>query len=98
MQQARARGRRTMATPDSLSEQDLAAAREELAAGRPFPVWFTSAAVGVPTGGSAKVISIDDAGEGDFIQVKPTGSRDTMFCSPNELTRTRPKRARAKRP
>jgi hypothetical protein len=84
-----------MAAPDSLSEQDLAAAREEVAAGRPFPVWFTPAAVGVPAGRSGKVLALGDPGDGDFIQVKPTGSRDTIFCSPNELTKTRPKRVRA---
>jgi uncharacterized protein DUF6319 len=84
-----------MGEPQPLSDQDLVAARTELAAGRPFPVWFTAAAVGVPAGGSAKVVAIADAAEGDFIQVKPTGSRDTMFCSPNELTRVRPPRKRA---
>jgi hypothetical protein len=61
-------------------------------------VWFTSAAVGVPANGSAKVISIDDVAEGDFIQVRPAGTRDTMFCSPNELTRTRPTRKRVQQP
>lgn len=81
-------------TADPLSEEDLAAARVELADGRPITVWFTPAAVGVPTGGSAKVISIGDAADGDFIQVRPAGKRDTMFCSPNELTRVRPPRKR----
>jgi hypothetical protein len=87
-----------MVVPNPLSEQDLEAARTELSAGKPFTVWFTSAAVGVPAGGSAKVISIDDAIEGDFIQVRPAGTRDTMFCSPSELTKTRPQRARAQQP
>jgi hypothetical protein len=87
-----------MVAPNPLSEQDLAAARTELEASEPFTVWFTSAAVGVPAGGSAKVISIDDAIEGDFIQVRPAGTRDTMFCSPSELTRTRPTRTRARQP
>jgi hypothetical protein len=81
---------------DPLSEQDLAAARAELSAGRPFPVWFTATAVGVPVGGSAKVVSVGEDAEGDFIEVRPTGSRDTVFCSPNELTTTRPPRRRAK--
>ena len=81
--------------PPPLSEQDLAAARAEVAAGRQFPVWFTAAAVGVPVGGSAKVVSVGEAAEGDFIEVRPTGSRDTVFCSPNELTSTRPPRRRA---
>lgn len=84
-----------MVTAGTLSEQDLAAARTELAGGRPVTVWFTAAAVGVPAGGSAKVVSIEDPPEGDFVQVRPAGSRDTMFCSPNEITRTRPARKRA---
>lgn len=87
-----------MAAPKSLSEQDLAAARAELSARKPFTVWFTSAAVGVPAGGSAKVISIDDVAEGDFIQVRAAGTRDTMFCSPSELTRTRPARKPVQQP
>jgi Family of unknown function (DUF6319) len=85
-----------MDAPDPLSEQDLAAARAELAEGRPFPVWFTAAAVGVPVGGSAKIVSIGETAEGDFVEVRPTGTRDTVFCSPSELTRTRPPRRRAK--
>ena len=87
-----------MVAANPLSEQDLAEARQELAAGRPLTVWFTPAAVGVPANGSAKVISIDEAAEGDFIQVRPAGSRDTMFCSPSELTRTRPARKKVQRP
>jgi uncharacterized protein DUF6319 len=82
--------------PAALSEQDLAAARAELAEGRPFPVWFTAAAVGVPVGGSAKIVSIGEPAEGDFVEVRPTGTKDTVFCSPNELTRTRPPRRRPK--
>jgi hypothetical protein len=84
--------------PAALSEQDLAAARAELAEGRPFPVWFTAAAVGVPVGGSAKIVSIGEPAEGDFVEVRPTGTKDTVFCSPNELTRTRPPRRRAQKP
>lgn len=87
-----------MGGPNSLSEQDLVAVRAELSAGKAFTVWFTSAAVGVPVGGSAKVISVGDKAEGEFIQVKPAGSRDTMFCSPGELTTTRPPRKRTVRP
>jgi hypothetical protein len=82
--------------PAALSDQDLAAARAELAEGRPFPVWFTAAAVGVPVGGSAKIVSVGEPAEGDFVEVRPTGSRDTVFCSPNELTSTRPPRKRAR--
>lgn len=87
-----------MAGPKSLSEQELAAAREELSAGKAVTVWFTSAAVGVPVGGSAKVISLGEVPEGEFIQVKPAGSRDTMFCSPSELTTVRPPRKRPTKP
>jgi hypothetical protein len=83
--------------PAPLSEQDLAAARAELAEGRLFPVWFTAAAVGVPVGGSAKIVSIGEPAEGDFVEVRPTGSKDTVFCSPNELTSTRPPRRRAQK-
>ncbi|OLT07278.1 hypothetical protein BJF90_14120 [Pseudonocardia sp. CNS-004] len=82
--------------PAALSEKDLAAARAELAGGRPYPVWFTAAAVGVPVGGSAKIVSIGEPAEGDFVEVRPTGTKDTVFCSPNELTGTRPPRRRAK--
>jgi Family of unknown function (DUF6319) len=82
--------------PAPLSEQDLASARAELAEGRLFPVWFTAAAVGVPVGGSAKIVSIGEPAEGDFVEVRPTGTKDTVFCSPNELTSTRPPRRRAK--
>ena len=75
-----------------LTERDVTAVREEIAAGRPVTVWFTAAAVGVPAGGSAKVVAVGEVAEGDFIQVRPAGSRDAVFCSPAELTRTRPAR------
>src|SRR5207249_7144010 len=82
----------------SLSESDVAAIREELAAGKPVTVWFTPTAVGVPVGGSAKVVSVGEVAEGEFIQVRPAGSRDMMFCSPSELTRSRPPRKRKTQP
>ncbi len=78
-------------------EQDVAAVREETAAGRQVTVWFTADAVGVPVGGSAKVLAVGDVEEGDFIQVRPVGSKDTMYCSPGELTRSRPPRRRSAR-
>jgi hypothetical protein len=84
-----------MTAQGALTEQDVVAVRGEAAAGRPGPVGFSAAAVGVPAGGSAKVVAVGDVAEGDFIQVRPAGSRDTMFCSPNELTRTKPPRRRA---
>jgi hypothetical protein len=80
------------ARKQALSEQDVMAARAEVADGRAVTVWFTASAVGVPAGGSAKIVAVGEVAEGDFIQVRPTGSRDTMFCSAGELTRTRPPR------
>lgn len=82
------------AAATSLSEQDVQATRAEVAAGSAVTVWFTEAAVGVPAGRSAKVVSVGDTAEGDFIEVRAAGSRDTMFCSAGELTRTRPSRKR----
>jgi hypothetical protein len=81
-----------MVAVQALAEHDVEAARAELADGRPVTVWFTPAAVGVPAGGSAKIVALGDAADGDFIQVRPTGSRDSMYCSPGELTRIRPPR------
>ncbi len=83
-----------MTAPGALTDQDVVAVREQVAAEGSVTVWFTAAAVGVPAGGSAKVVSVGDTVQGDFIQVRPAGSRDTVFCSPNELTRTRPARRR----
>lgn len=82
-------------TAPALSEPDVVAVRADAVAGRAVTVWFTAAAVGVPAGGSAKVVAVGEPPEGDFIQVRPAGTRDTMFCAPNELTRTRPARGRA---
>ncbi|MBW0113160.1 hypothetical protein I4I84_31120 [Pseudonocardia sp. KRD-182] len=84
-----------MTVPHALTEPDVVELRRETTAGGPVTVWFTEAAVGVPVGGSAKVVAVGEAGEGEFIQVRRSGSRDTMFCSPNELTRVRPSRAAA---
>jgi hypothetical protein len=78
----------------SLSDQDLAQLRAELAGGKLPMVWFTSAAVGVPAGGSAKIVAFADTAEGDYVQVRPTGSKDVLSFSPSELTRTRPPRRR----
>lgn len=84
-----------MTVPHALTEPDVVELRRETAANGLVTVWFTEAAVGVPVGGSAKVVAVGEAGEGEFIQVRRSGSRDTMFCSPNELTRVRPSRASA---
>jgi len=84
-----------MSAAAALSEEQIIEVQGELAAGRPVTVWFTEAAVGVPVGGSAKVVAIGDPAAGDFVQVRPTGSRDELFCSPSELTRSRPPRRKA---
>jgi hypothetical protein len=78
------------AKQSSLSPQDIEQLRAELAAGRPPAVWFTSAAVGVEAGRSAKVVAFTDPAEGDFIQVRPTGERDDLSFSPAELTVEKP--------
>ncbi|MEO6085420.1 MAG: DUF6319 family protein [Umezawaea sp.] len=79
----------------SLSPQDLDHLRAELAEGRQPAVWFTSAAVGVEAGRSAKVIAFTEPEEGDFIQVRPTGERDEISFSPSELTVEKPPRKKA---
>jgi hypothetical protein len=84
-----------MAQLISLSEQDLAQLRAELAAGRSPMVWFTPVAVGVTPGGSAKIVAFADTAEGDYVQVRPTGSKDVLSFSPSELTMTRPPRRKA---
>ncbi|MCE3556409.1 DUF6319 family protein [Pseudonocardia sp. RS11V-5] len=88
-------GQGPTAAQGGLTEQDVTAVRDEVSAGRTVTVWFTAAAVGVPAGGSAKVVAVGDVAEGDFIQVRPAGSRDAVFCSPSELTRSRPTRRSA---
>ncbi|WP_211257310.1 DUF6319 family protein [Actinoalloteichus caeruleus] len=80
--------------PKVLSQQDLQYLTEELAAGRQPPVWFTSRAVGVEAGKSGKVVGLGDPADGDFIQVTPTGSQDTLTFSTSELTLEKPGRKR----
>jgi outer membrane biosynthesis protein TonB len=55
-------------------------------------VWFTPVAVGVAAGRSAKVLALGEPPDGDFIQVRPTGSHDELSFSPNELTLDKPPR------
>ncbi|WP_254206394.1 DUF6319 family protein [Nocardia alni] len=61
-------------------------------------VWFTADAVGVPEGRSGKVLALGDPAEGDFLQVRPTGSKDVLSFSPTEVTLTKPARAAAAKP
>jgi hypothetical protein len=80
--------------PSPLSTEQIDQLRAELADGRLPMVWFTPAAVGVDAGRSAKVVALTEPDEGDFIQVRPTGSHDTLSFSPNELTMDKPPRRR----
>ncbi|MGW4533558.1 DUF6319 family protein [Nocardia sp. NPDC004340] len=61
-------------------------------------VWFTAAAVGVPEGRSGKVMSLGDPSEGDFLQVKPTGSKDVLSFGPTEVTLSKPARQNPAKP
>lgn len=81
-------------SPSPLSTEQIDQVQDELAAGRAPMVWFTPAAVGVDAGRSAKVVALTEPHEGDFIQVRPTGSHDTLSFSPNELTMDKPPRRR----
>lgn len=81
-------------SPSPLSTEQIDQLRTELADGRRPMVWFTPAAVGVDAGRSAKVVALSEPYEGDFIQVRPTGSHDDLSFSPNELTMDKPPRRR----
>jgi hypothetical protein len=75
-----------------LSDTEIRQIAAELADGRPPMVWFTPAAVGVSEGRSGKVIALGDPADGDFLQVRPTGSKDVMSFSPSEVTLAKPAR------
>ncbi|MEU6564586.1 DUF6319 family protein [Nocardia nova] len=78
--------------PQPLSDTEIRQIADELADGRPPMVWFTAAAVGVSEGRSGKVVALGDPAEGDFLQVRPTGSKDVMSFSPTEVTLAKPAR------
>ncbi|MGW5311785.1 DUF6319 family protein [Nocardia thailandica] len=78
--------------PPELSAEEIGHITAEIEAGRPPMVWFTAAAVGVPEGRSGKVVALGDPADGDFLQVRPTGSRDVLSFSPSEVTLTKPVR------
>ncbi|MGV9679279.1 DUF6319 family protein [Nocardia sp. NPDC003482] len=78
--------------PDPLSDTEIRRIAAEIASGRPPMVWFTAAAVGVPEGRSGKVVALGEPAEGDFLQVRPTGSKDVLSFSPTEVTLTKPAR------
>ncbi|MFB9903972.1 DUF6319 family protein [Allokutzneria oryzae] len=79
-------------TLSGLSEQDIAHVRSELESGRLPVVWFTEAAVGVEQGRSGKIMALTDPDEGDFIQIRPTGSMDVLSFSPVEVSMVKPPR------
>lgn len=86
--------RTSNAKPKPLSDNDLAQIAAEIAAGRPPMVWFTAAAVGVTEGRSGKVVSLGDPADGDFLQIRPTGSKDVLSFGPTEVTLVKPQRDR----
>ncbi|WP_040869072.1 DUF6319 family protein [Nocardia exalbida] len=81
--------------PQPLSDSEIQQIATDIAGGRPPMVWFTAAAVGVPEGRSGKVIALGDPADGDFLQVRPTGSKDVLSFSPIEVTLTKPPRGAA---
>jgi hypothetical protein len=87
-----------MSQARALSPDDVHKLREELASGGTPTVWFTSAAVGVPEGRSGKVIALDEPAEGDFIQIRPAGSKDVLSFSAGEVTVVKPPRKRKEPP
>lgn len=83
-----------MSQARALSAEEIRGLRDELAGGGTPTVWFTAAAVGVPEGRSGKVTALDDPAEGDFIQVRPAGSKDVLSFSAGEVTVVKPPRKR----
>ncbi|GAA4036561.1 hypothetical protein GCM10022247_72960 [Allokutzneria multivorans] len=79
-------------TLSGLSEQDITHIRAELDSGRLPVVWFTDAAVGVEQGRSGKIMALTDPDEGDFIQIRPTGSMDVLSFNPAEVSMVKPPR------
>ncbi|MGX1776225.1 DUF6319 family protein [Nocardia brasiliensis] len=85
----------TRTKPKPLSDSEIQRIATDIAGGKPPMVWFTAAAVGVPEGRSGKVIALGDPADGDFLQVRPTGSKDVLSFSPTEVTLTKPQRGAA---
>ncbi len=81
-----------MSNARALSSDDIRGLRDELASGATPTVWFTSSAVGVQEGRSGKVTALDEPAEGDFIQVRPAGSKDVLSFSAGEVTVVKPAR------
>ena len=83
-----------MSPASAVAAEEVRALQRELADGGTPTVWFTSAAVGVQEGKSGKVITLDEPAEGDFIQVRPAGSKDVLSFSAAEVTVVKPPRKR----
>ncbi len=81
-------------SPEPLSDSDIRQISANITDGRPPIVWFTAHAVGMREGYSGKVIGVDDRVDPDFLRVRPTGSKDTLCFSPEELTLTKPARGK----
>ncbi|GAA5069601.1 DUF6319 family protein [Nocardia callitridis] len=78
--------------PQPLSDSEIQQIAAEIKGGRPPMVWFTAAAVGVAEGRSGKVVALGDPSIEDFLEVRPTGSKDVLSFSPAEVTLTKPPR------
>lgn len=83
-----------MSQARALSSAEVQQIRDELARGNSPTVWFTAEAVGVPEGRSGKVTALDEPAEGDFVQVRPASSKDTLSFSASEVTLVKPPRKR----
>src|SRR5579863_9063756 len=81
--------------PQPLSEADIQSIAADLGRSVQPMVWFTSLAIGVEEGRSGKVVTLGNPDEGDFVHVKPTGSKDVLSFSPTEVTLTKPAPKRA---
>ncbi|SDP69551.1 hypothetical protein SAMN04487905_107143 [Actinopolyspora xinjiangensis] len=79
-----------MSEARALSSEQIRGLREELDNGTTPTVWFTDSAVGVDPGRSGKVVAMEEPAEGEFLQVKPAGSKDVLSFSAVEVTLDKP--------
>ncbi|ASU77760.1 cell wall anchor protein [Actinopolyspora erythraea] len=79
-----------MSEARALSSEQIRGLREELDNGTTPTVWFTGSAVGVDPGRSGKVVAMEEPAEGEFLQVKPAGSKDVLSFSAVEVTLDKP--------
>ncbi|PRW63202.1 DUF6319 family protein [Actinopolyspora mortivallis] len=83
-----------MSEARALSSEQIRGLRAELDNGTTPTVWFTASAVGVDPGRSGKVVSMEEPAEGEFLQVRPAGSKDVLSFSAAEVTLDKPARKR----